>query len=109
MSTRGSYYSFAGVLDRLAIHGNTLLTTQRRVQVSSASGASGASSATRRRRKNKVKSLKLVISNKKELRARQREKNAAKVNAALLMQRWYRAPPAPPASPRKTLSRNQDV
>ena len=33
MSTRGSYCSFAGVLDRLATHGNTVLTTKRRTQV----------------------------------------------------------------------------
>ena len=38
MSTRGSYCSFVGVLDRLAVHGNTD-TTKRRRQVSGESGA----------------------------------------------------------------------
>ena len=32
MSTRGSYCSFAGVLDRLATRGHTVLTTTRRAQ-----------------------------------------------------------------------------
>ena len=32
MSTRGSYYNFAGVLARLATHGNTVLTTKYRAQ-----------------------------------------------------------------------------
>ena len=32
MFTRGLYYSFAKVLDRLATHGNIVLTTKRRTQ-----------------------------------------------------------------------------